>query len=921
MRICCAEIAHQAGAYPAGARGISQTRGVRGRVADSLWKVSTACGFSWRRFRNGDVSRYPASCGPFRSGPGLVAISHDESFQPTDERTAKRGQPCWLAVALVVWLVFPGTVAAQPPGNGQPLAGTEPLTLQGDIASQLVEGVDRFLLDQLAQSEAARARHWQRDDASPEAYAASLLPNRRRLATGLGMALGPDGVARLEPGPNFDEDLALRYARFEPPSGPSTWPYAPTTLTMDGYEATNVRWLAGDQFYGEGWLLDLAAKTRIPVGSGAPQIVEHEPGRPWVIVVPDADQTPEQMAGLTAPHAVCPAIAARLARSGVRVLVPYVVSRQRQVRHPPEREGGATLTDREYLYRPGFELGRHLIALEVQKLVAAIDVIYRMTPGAEASPPRVGLVGWGEGAALSLYTAALDPRVDSVLLSGYFGDRRAVWQQPIDRNVFGLLDEFGDAELVNLIAPRSVVIEAAQGPQLDLPGDGGAPARLETPSLAEVKREFARAQSFVTDPALQPVLELIETPEGQGSPGSTTALAWFLSTVAPESPLAPPEEAGRRAADGRPASELAREAWVESLGGPEKLAERYEARRRRQVGQLDRHLQARLQESPYERAKFLGGLDSSSAEAYARTSAEYRQRFRRETIGQFELETLPPRPRSRQVYDAPRWTGYEVVLDVWPEVIAYGILLLPKDLKAGERRPVVVCQHGLEGRPQDVIGESGRQHYQMFAARLADEGFITFAPQNLYLFGDRFRSLQRKANPLGKTLFSIIVPQHRQITDWLASLPMVDPERIGFYGLSYGGKSAMRIPPLVDRYCLSICSADFNEWVWKNASTRSPYSYVWTGEYEIFEWNLGGTFNYAEMAALIAPRPFMVERGHHDGVAPDEAVAWEYAKVRRLYAALGIAERTEIEFFDGPHQIHGVGTFAFLRRHLRWPEQ
>ena len=81
----------------------------------------------------------------------------------------------------------------------------------------------------------------------------------------------------------------------------------------------------------------------------------------------------------------------------------------------------------------------------------------------------------------------------------------------------------------------------------------------------------------------------------------------------------------------------------------------------------------------------------------------------------------------------------------------------------------------------------------------------------------------------------------------------------------------MRIPPLVDRYCLSVCSADFNDWVWKNASTLSPYSYVWTGEYEIFEWDLGSTFNYAEMAALIAPRPFMVERGHFDGVAPDRA--------------------------------------------------
>ena len=95
----------------------------------------------------------------------------------------------------------------------------------------------------------------------------------------------------------------------------------------------------------------------------------------------------------------------------------------------------------------------------------------------------------------------------------------------------------------------------------------------------------------------------------------------------------------------------------------------------------------------------------------------------------------------------------------------------------------------------------------------------------------------------------------------------------------------MRIPPLVTDYCLSICSADFNDWVWKNASSRSPYSYVWTREYEIFEFDLGSTFNYSEMAALIAPRPFMVERGHFDGVGPDDRVAYEFAKVRFLYEA------------------------------------
>ena len=243
----------------------------------------------------------------------------------------------------------------------------------------------------------------------------------------------------------------------------------------------------------------------------------------------------------------------------------------------------------------------------------------------------------------------------------------------------------------------------------------------------------------------------------------------------------------------------------------------------------------------------------------------------------------------------------------------------PKGMKPGERRPVVVCQHGLEGRPASVVSDvKAEATYHRFAARLADEGFITYAPQNPYTGQDHFRVLQRKANPLKKSLFSVIVPQHQQTVDWLATLPFVDPNRIAFYGLSYGGKTAMRVPALVDRYCLSICSGDFNEWVWKCTTIRWVRGYVGSNEYEMFEWNLGNTFNYAEMAGLIAPRPFMVERGHRDTVGLDEWVSYEYAKVRLLYADLKIPERTTLEYFDGPHTIHGVGTYRFLHEQLRF---
>jgi hypothetical protein len=152
--------------------------------------------------------------------------------------------------------------------------------------------------------------------------------------------------------------------------------------------------------------------------------------------------------------------------------------------------------------------------------------------------------------------------------------------------------------------------------------------------------------------------------------------------------------------------------------------------------------------------------------------------------------------------------------------------------------------------------------------------------------------------------------------DWLSSLAWVDPAKIGFYGLSYGGKTAVRVPPLLDRYALSICSGDFNEWVYKVSSVDAPYTYPFTHEWEIPEFDLASVANHAEMAKMMAPRPFMVERGHRDGVGVDEWVAYEYAKVKRFYDELGIGDRTEFEYFNGPHKIHGVGTIQFIRKHL-----
>jgi hypothetical protein len=257
-------------------------------------------------------------------------------------------------------------------------------------------------------------------------------------------------------------------------------------------------------------------------------------------------------------------------------------------------------------------------------------------------------------------------------------------------------------------------------------------------------------------------------------------------------------------------------------------------------------------------------------------------------------------------------------LDVFPDLFAWGYLLVPNDLKEGEQHPAVVLQHGRHGLPSTVIEHPS---YNRAGPRLAERGFVVFAPHNLYRGEDRYRWLDRKANGVEASLFSFILAQHDQILDWLGGLPFVDRDRIGFYGKSYGGETAVRVPPLLDQYAVSICSADFNDWARKVAGTHDPqYSFMQTIEWEMPYFNMGHTFNYAEMVYLFFPRPFMVERGHWDLVAPDEWVASEYAKVRRFYTLFGMKGRTANNFFNGGNAMNCEVTFLFMHLHLEWPE-
>lgn len=769
--------------------------------------------------------------------------------------------------------------------------GTKRLTWTGDLSVKMLDGAHLFIDKKIRQAAASRDAYWKRDFSSREAYEQSVEPNRQRLMQLIGVQ------RRNEPLVTYNIGLREEYPRVV---------MEKIALNIDPilvaetstYEVYQVRWPVLNRVDGEGLLLQ---PKSTPKGH--------------VIALPDADQQPEQLAGLTKGIAPASQFARRLAENGYEVLIPVLISRDLLFPGQDKQQ-----TYREWLYRQSFHMGRHIIGYEVQKIIAAIDWFTQKNKDA-----KIGVAGYCEGGMLAMFAAAIDKRVDATLVSGYFNQRLKILDEPIYRNIWGLLAEFGDAELATLIAPRTLVIEHSVVPDIvdqlktsdakNLQVEGlpftGYKGKLETPAFADLTAEVDRLRKLLKTNFMQ--VDLVtganKSPANFGSDASLQAFVKMLGNAATLQPSGDPPRDNRKSFD-------------------------QNERQQRQVKQIEDHVQWLVRDSDQERNRFFlhkvmpaFGVRRWSTmpyhpyysdSAFIRKAADYRDYFSREVIGRFEEKLLPHNAQTKKIYDKERWTGYEVVLDVYEHLFATGILLIPKDVKAGERRPVVVCQHGRNDVPHKMV-EGNFTAYNNVAAKLADQGFIVYVPQNPYRGEDRYRWLSRKANTIKKSLFSFIVAQHDQTLKWLATLPFTDKNSIAFYGLSYGGETAMRVPAILEGYCLSICAGDFGDWTRKVTDTHFEGSFMNSLEWEMPYFNMGNTFSYAELAYLIYPRPFMVERGHHDLVQPDEWVSYEYGKVKYFYDQFNAGDKTTLEYFNGGHSMRGEGSFRFLHKHLNWP--
>ncbi|MXY26732.1 hypothetical protein F4Y59_01030, partial [Candidatus Poribacteria bacterium] len=474
----------------------------------------------------------------------------------------------------------------------QTLHGTTLLTLEGDLAARMVETLDGYVTDAVASSPEKRGALWNRDYSSHDAYLKSVEPNREQFRKQIGC---------------LDERLPIEELSYV-----ATTRTSARILESEKYTVSRVRWQVFDAVDGEGLLLE--PTQNVPITG-------------QVIALPDADWTPEMIAGVTADLPPNAQFARRLAQAGCRVVVPLLINREDTYSGNPTLGAMTNQPHREFIYRMAYQLGRHIIGYEVQKVLSLVDWM------SHADVP-IGVIGYGEGGLIALYSAAVDTRIQATAVSGYFQSRQAVWREPIYRNVWGLLHEFGDAEIASLVAPRPLIIEASRGPEIAGPPPprsgrgGGAPGQLVSPPLDAVKSEFDRARDCYQQLGAESAVHLI-SPEDR-LPGAQDTLRTLLTELGAEgvsidnSPLLAPSD-------------------VDDFD--------YAAQQQRQFMQLVNLTQRFLREAASRRQQFfLEKTDTSSLESWGETCRDPKVYFWDEVIGRCPAPDVPANPRTRLIY-------------------------------------------------------------------------------------------------------------------------------------------------------------------------------------------------------------------------------------------------------------------------------
>lgn len=264
------------------------------------------------------------------------------------------------------------------------------------------------------------------------------------------------------------------------------------------------------------------------------------------------------------------------------------------------------------------------------------------------------------------------------------------------------------------------------------------------------------------------------------------------------------------------------------------------------------------------------------------------------------LGPLPEKPSlAAIVVEREQMNGYErlkVQYDVGFNERIFAYVLVPEGAK---NAPAIFCHHQHAGNFEigktEVVGIAGDSD-QAIGPELARLGYVVLAPdaiafeQRNWSFptgnAEYFELATRIVR--GETLLSKVLHDVSIGIDYLCSLEIVDPERIGFIGHSYGGRMAIWAPAFDQRIKASVSNCGCVNY--KDSLDRDIGIQP--------EFCIPGIMNVCDIediVRLIAPRALYISATSQDKYSRGAQRMFEYA----LDAFP--ASQLEIKVWDGGH--------------------
>lgn len=243
------------------------------------------------------------------------------------------------------------------------------------------------------------------------------------------------------------------------------------------------------------------------------------------------------------------------------------------------------------------------------------------------------------------------------------------------------------------------------------------------------------------------------------------------------------------------------------------------------------------------------------------------------------------------------------------EVVAY--LLIPNAARVAKTKcPAVIALHPTNAQGKDSIATSQGRANRMYGLELVSRGYIVLAPdaltsgERIYPGLKEFRDAPfYKQHPQWTTVAKNIV-DHAQGVDVLAAHELVDPQRIGAIGHSFGAYNAYFLAGADDRIKAVVASCGFIPFTGHPTpghwGVRDWYTHLPRITDDLKRGRV--PFEFHEIAALAAPTPMFLYSAQSDAGVPHwKVVGACMLDLRNLYKFLGAEERFVSTIGAGVH--------------------